>query len=161
MVAGFGATAFAQNPADFFSPNNLVVSRSVYDSKAGNVKVGQVLPPNRALTTAGCPTGTAQYDGTYPTIFNNDLIDGTFGITSPIYLDQIRLVGKLVNSLEVPNSDIKALPNTDHLVTSFSSESELALNLSTNGRQLTFMGYVAPMNTLDVSTSNAPVLKNG
>ena len=30
------------------------------------------------------------------------------------------------------------------MVTSFSSKSELALNLSTDGQYLTFMGYVAP-----------------
>ena len=31
------------------------------------------------------------------------------------------------------------------MVTSFSSKSELALNLSTDGRYVTFMGYVAPV----------------
>ena len=157
MAAGMGASAFAQSPSDFFVPNNLVVSRSVYDNKAGNVKVGQVLPPNCALTTAGCPKGSAQYDGTYPGVFNNVLYDANFGITSRIYLDQISLTGKLVNSLEVPNSDVKALANPNVLVTSFSSKSELGLNLSTNGKQLSFMGYVAPVNTLDVSNSNTPL----
>lgn len=29
-----------------FYPGNLVVSRSVYDNRAGNVMVGQALPPN-------------------------------------------------------------------------------------------------------------------
>src|SRR5271156_3714999 len=42
------------------------------------------------------------------------------------------------------------------LVTSFSSKSELALNLSTDHRYLSFMGYVAPGNSLDVSNSNTP-----
>ena len=41
-------------------------------------------------------------------------------------------------------------------MTSFSSKSELALNLSNDGRFITFMGYVAPVNTLDVSNSNTP-----
>jgi hypothetical protein len=41
-------------------------------------------------------------------------------------------------------------------VTSFSSKSEIALNLSTDGKYLTFMGYVAPVNTIDVSNSNTP-----
>ncbi len=79
-------------PFDFGArlyPNNLVVSRSVYDNKASNVKVGQMLPPNCNLTTAGCPTpSTAQFDGTYPTVFNNDITDSNFGITSKIYLDR-------------------------------------------------------------------------
>nr|MDP9113935.1 hypothetical protein [Acidobacteriota bacterium] len=30
----------------FFQPENLVVSRSVYDNQATNVAVGTVLPPN-------------------------------------------------------------------------------------------------------------------
>ena len=42
------------------------------------------------------------------------------------------------------------------MVTSFSSKSELALHLSTDGRYLTFMGYVAPVNAIDVSNSNTP-----
>ena len=32
------------------------------------------------------------------------------------------------------------------MVTSFSSKSELALNLSTDGSELTFMGYLAPVD---------------
>src|ERR1700760_2975156 len=63
--------AVAQFPAAFdfggrLYPNNLVISRSVYDNKASNVVVGVTqLPPNCQLTTAGCPTpSTAQYDGT-------------------------------------------------------------------------------------------------
>ena len=42
------------------------------------------------------------------------------------------------------------------MVTSFSSKSELALNLSTDHSSLTFMGYVAPIDALDVSNSNTP-----
>ena len=158
-LPGFGPLATAQKvAAPYFAPNNLVVSRSVYDNKAGNVTVGQVLPPNCALTLAGCPAGTgAPYDGTYPYVFNNDTYDPNFGITAKIYLDQLSLTGKLVNSLEVPNSTKKGLSSTDHLVTSFSSKSELGLQLSTNGQQLTFMGYVAPANILDVSNSNTPL----
>ena len=41
------------------------------------------------------------------------------------------------------------------IVTSFSSKSELALNLSTSGSALTFMGYKALINTLDVSIQYA------
>jgi hypothetical protein len=42
------------------------------------------------------------------------------------------------------------------LVTSFNSKSELALNLSTDHRYVTFLGYVAPVDTLDASNSNTP-----
>jgi len=44
------------------------------------------------------------------------------------------------------------------LVTSFSSKSELALNLSTDGRRVTFMGYLAPIGAIDVSNSNTPLV---
>ena len=40
--------------------------------------------------------------------------------------------------------------------TSFSSKSEVALNLSADGTVLTFMAYVTPPNTVDVSNGNTP-----
>lgn len=156
-----GALAFDPpgHPGPFrFLPGNLVLSRSVYDNRAANVEVGEVLPPGCTLTTAGCSAATgATNDGTYPTVWNNDAYDGSFGITSKILLDQIRPDGTLIDTLEVPqfNPDWRG-PGGGGLVTSFSSKSEIALNLSTSGRFLTFMGYVAPIDTLDVSNSNTP-----
>jgi hypothetical protein len=44
------------------------------------------------------------------------------------------------------------------MVTSFSSKSEIALNLSTNGQVVTFMGYLAPVDTVDASNSNTPAV---
>jgi hypothetical protein len=127
----------------------------VYDNNPANVQVGQPLPPSCALATGSC--GNAVNDGTYPTVWNNNLADGSFGITSKIYLDQFTPSGAYVNSLDVPNSSQNGVPpQKDQIVTSFSSKSELALNLSTDGRYLTFMGYVAPINALDVSNSNTP-----
>ncbi|GGA57031.1 hypothetical protein GCM10011507_05480 [Edaphobacter acidisoli] len=138
-----------------FHPGNLVVSRSVYDNNAANVTVGEPLPSNCAQTVGPC--APAVNNGLYPQVFNNDTVDGSFGITSKIFLDQITPNGFLIDSLEVPNSSQKHVQeNSDQLVTSFSSKSELALNLSTDHRFLTFMGYVAPINTLDVSNSNTP-----
>ncbi len=43
-------------------------------------------------------------------------------------------------------------------MTSFSSKSELALNQSTNGQYVTFMGYVTRPNVIDVSNSNTPAV---
>ena len=138
-----------------FYPGNLVVSRSVYDNRAGNVTVGQAIPPNCPEASGGCVT--AAYDGTYPTVFNNDVVDGSFGITSRIFLDQMTPWGWPVSTLEVPNSLQRGIDaDDDQLVTSFRSKSELALNLSTDHRYLTFMGYVAPVNAIDVSNSNTP-----
>jgi len=150
--------AAAQNGSSYFEPGNLVVSRSVYDNNPNNVKVGQILPPNCQVTQAGC-SGTASNDGTYPYVWNNDLVDGSFGITSKIVLDQYTPTGTLVNSLEVPHSTGLGIAlKKDELVTSFPSKSELALNLSTDGQYLTFMGYVDAIDDLDVSNSNTPLI---
>jgi hypothetical protein len=88
-------------------------------------------------------------------VWNNAAYDPSFGITSRIYLDQITPSGIFLNTLEVPNSLLGDV-NSDHLVTSFSSKSELALHLSTDGKYLNFVGYVAPVNTIDVSNANTP-----
>jgi len=156
-------SAIAQGHSDddnavVFHPGNLVVSRSVYDNNPNNVKIGTILPPNCAKTTGGCSAATgAPYNGTYPFVFNNDVYDSSFGITSAIFLDEITPFGWLINSLEVPNSSQHHInANSDQLVTSFSSKSELALNLSTDGKIITFMGYVSPIDAIDVSNSNTP-----
>ncbi|HWY60127.1 MAG TPA: hypothetical protein VNZ03_37040 [Terriglobales bacterium] len=156
VVAGF-AVASAQHT--HFSPNNLVVSRSVYDNNPNNVTVGQLLPPNCQATQGGC-NGNAINDGTYPYVWNNNLVDGSFGITSTMFLDQYTPDGKFINSLEIPNNSQHGGPHDreDQMVTSFSSKSELALNLSTDGEYLTFMGYVSDVDNLDVSNSNTPAV---
>jgi hypothetical protein len=152
--------AVAQNGSAYFTPGNLVVSRSVYDNNPNNVEAGvTLLPPNCSAPSGSCttPPTTAISDGTYPYVFNNDTIDASFGITSKIFLDQITPSGTLVNSLEVPNSSQNGVPPTkDQMVTSFSSKSELALNLSTDHKYLTFMGYLAAINSIDVSNANTP-----
>ncbi|MGA3089684.1 MAG: hypothetical protein ABSD75_13790 [Terriglobales bacterium] len=162
LVAAMPATA--QNSKDdhgrfpVFFPGNLVVSRSVYDDNPNNVQVGEILPPNCAATQGGCagPSG-APNNGTYPYVWNDNLYDGSFGITSKIYLDQMFPFGFVINSLEVPNSSQRGIHGgSDQMVTSFSSKSELALNLSTDHQYLTFSGYVAPIDQIDVSNSNTP-----
>ena len=136
-------------------PGSLIVSRSVYDNNSNNVKVGALLPPNCADTVGPCVAATN--DGTFPYVFNNALVDGSFGITSKLYLDQITPGGFLLDSLELPNSSMRNIRSeSNQLVTSFSSKSEGALNLSTDGKLLNFIDYVAPVNTIDVSNSNTP-----
>lgn len=143
----------------FFWPGNLVVSRSVYDSNPNNVQVGQILPPNCTATTGGCSAATgAPFNGTYPFVWNNDTYDASFGITSKIYLDQMFPFGFVLNSLEVPNRSQRGIKcSSDQMVTSFSSKSELALNLSTDGRYLTFAGYIAPIDQLEYRIPTRPV----
>jgi uncharacterized protein (TIGR03437 family) len=151
-IAIFSAVSYGQAAFPGFTPGNLVVTRSVYSGDATTVHVSQPLPPV-CPATAKCGTATATAGGTYPTlanpnnVFDNNKADGSFGITSPILLDQLTPTGTLVNTLTIP-------PNM--VVTSFSSKSELAINLSDDGSALTFMAYVAPLNSIDVSNSNTP-----
>ncbi len=143
LATAAGASAHDEHGGRGFEPGNLIVSRSVYTPatlQAGTT----VLPPG---CVSGCVTATA--DGSYPTVFDNDLADASFGVTSRIFLDQLRPWGGVVNSLEVPDGQ---------MVTSFSSKSELALNRSTDGREITFMGYEAPVDAIDVSNSNTPAV---
>ena len=158
LMAAVGPLSSPAAHADthpWFLPGNLVVSRSVYVGQASLFTPGVTeLPP-------GCPTSAgvctpAVADGTYPGVFNNDASDGSFGVTSPIFLDQITPNGHLINTLAVPDGDGPHGATSDHMVTSFSSKSELALNLSTNGRDLTFMGYLTQPDSVDVSNSNTP-----
>lgn len=86
-----------------FIPGNLVVSRSVYVNTNSITAGKTVLPPNCSLTN--CPTSvTAVADGTYPYVFNNDTVDGSFGITSQVFLDQVTPFGWVFSSLECPTA---------------------------------------------------------
>ena len=179
-VVVFGATSTLRSIADDkandtgnfkFQPNSLVLSRSVYTGTASTVTPGQTLPPgcvagvvqvpliagDTAKVTVSC--SAAIENGEYPNlldshnVWNNDTADGSFGVTSPIFLDNINTQGKFISTLAVPS---------DLLVTSFSSKSELAVNLAADGKSITFVGYhggpgflTAP-NQLDVSNSNTP-----
>ena len=132
----------SETPFAFF-PGALIVSSSTYTGTASTVTVGHTLPGG----------GTAVADGTYPNVFNNANVDGSFGVTSPIILRQYFLSRDnrsafLINTLNVTDKT--------GISTSFSSKSELALHFSEKGSALTFMGYNAPVNTLDVSNSNTP-----
>jgi hypothetical protein len=146
--------ALADDDDTDLRPGNLLLSRVVYDNNPNNVVAGvTVLPPN--CVGAACAKATA--GGTYPTVFNNAAVDGSFGITSKIVLDQLTPFGERVSSLEVPNSSQRGITsNADQMVSSFSSKSEVALNLSTDKNVVTFMGYLAPVDVIDVSNSNTP-----
>lgn len=188
VVTGSSARSNAQenHPQDsdrgfHFVPGTLVVSRSVYEGKASTVTIGETLPlecqggltgltVNVPTTSGGTtavtvPCGVASDNGEYPNLFdthnvwNNANSDGSFGITSPIFLDDITPDGWKLGTFAIP---------TDKMVTSFSSKSELGLNRSVDGRSITFMGYVGgvgcggstvsptAVNLLDVSASNTP-----
>ncbi len=158
LVSGPIATSASADDDGVFRPDDLVVSRSVYRGTASTVSVGELLPPNCPTATATCGgtqnKGVAAIDnGLFPAIgstnnvWNNDTVDASFGVASPIFLDDMSPDGRVVNTLPI---------DSRRIVTSFSSKSELALNLSTTHDALTFMGYVTPVNTLDASNANTP-----
>jgi hypothetical protein len=149
LAAASSASASPRAGQDsFLRPGNLLVSGSYYDVNPDVLVPGvTVLPPG---CTSGCVTATN--NAAYPQVFNNVLVDPSFGITTPILLDQITPSGRLVGRTQVPDGTRPG----DHAVTSFSSKSELALNLSTDGRDVTMMGYVATPGTVDVSNANTP-----
>ena len=152
------STAFAganDNGKSTFQPNKVLVSLSTWQ-QAPAIAAGMTqLPPGCShAPKAPNPCATAVAGGDYPFTFNNDQVDGSFGITQPIVLEQINpSSGKTMVVLVVPNS---TTTSGDQLVTSFSSKSEMALNQSTDGSDVTFMGYVAPVAAIDVSNSNTP-----
>jgi hypothetical protein len=167
-----------------FVPGTLVISGSVYVGNASTVTPGEDLPPGCAggangssdvsvptttpntSITVSVPCGSASDNGEYPNLFdshnvwnNNANGNNDFGVTSPIFLEDITTNGIPLRTLPIPS---------DLVVTSFSSKSELALSRSVDGKSLTFVGYqggpgcggfpVSPTapNLLDVSNSNTP-----
>lgn len=175
-------SAQSSQGAFHFVPNSLVLTRSVYVGGADTVVIGENLPRGCAggangssvvavptisngVVNVTVPCGIASDNGEFPNlndthnVWNNAATDGSFGISSPIFLDNLTSEGHLLGTLPIP---------ADRIVTSFSSKSELALNLSVDGRSLTFMGYhggpgcgggpVSPTapNLIDVSASSTP-----
>ena len=167
VVLSAGAWADEDHARHFeFKPDTLVLSRSVY------VGTPDLLVPGVTLLPPGCVAGTVDVpliaggttpvavtcstptaDGTFPNIFTNGAADAHFGITSPIFLDNLTTDGHLLSTLAIP---------TDRIVTSFSSKSEMALNRSIDGKSITFMGYrggpgfKTAVNVFDVSNANTP-----
>jgi hypothetical protein len=141
-----GASA-APGPAESFRhdsaivPGDLLVSESFYRNDPGLIAGTTLLPPGSA---SGAP---AVAGGKYPFVFNNDTVDGSFGVVSPLVLREISPDGRPVSTIRVPS---------EFLNTSFSSKSEGALNLSTDGKHVTFIDYAAAPDTIDASNANTP-----
>ena len=155
VASASGAQASAPSPGALLRPGNLLVATSVYQDDTNIVAGTTQLPPGCGSAAAPCATAVA--DGEYPYVFNNASVDGSFGVTSPITLKELTPSGRLAGSLEVPNSTQPGVTSsTNQMVTSFSSKSELALNLSTDGKYVTFMGYNASADATDVSNGSTP-----
>src|SRR6202789_160677 len=158
LLVGSGAAAFVhvstaaaddffQQPG-FLQPGTLIISSSNYEGGIGAVASLAVgITPLANTNTATIP---AVSDNNYVTVWNNDTVDASFGVTSPIFLTAVDpQSGRVLNRLSVP---------TDQVVTSFSSKSELALHLGQDehGNHLVFVGYAGSgVGALDVSNSDA------
>jgi len=145
---GFGGSR------DALAPGNLLVTTGVWTTNADIAAGTTQLPPNCATANpAYVSCGTAVAPGTYPIVFNNDVSDGSFGVTEPIVLDEVNPdSGRLIKEVPVPDNPASG----DYLTTSFSSKSELQVIQSTDGRYDTFIGYVASPGTIDASNANTP-----
>jgi hypothetical protein len=145
VTTGAAALAAAKTPV---IAGDLLVSRVHYTGAADLIVPGVTVLPTGA---------TAIADGTFAHVWDNASVDPNFGITAPIYLDQLTPAGAAVSSIGVPDGTPgSSSRGHDLLMGSFSSKSELALNRSSGGSAITFMGYVAPANTLDASNGNTP-----
>jgi hypothetical protein len=132
LLAGTAALAGtvalgASAQAAGFVPNTLVVSRVVFNADTNPARAGE----------------------TFPDIFNDPNVAG---IQGSIFLDTFLPLPFLPALESLPLTGLSA-QNTV-ITTSFSSKSEGSLHLSENGQFLTYMGYVSPAGTENVSNSD-------
>src|SRR6516164_4370291 len=75
-------TGVAQADQPFLVPNSLIISSSTYDATQGAVAAltaGTTVLPNAVGSTT-----TAVSGNNYVTVWNNESVDPSFGVTSPI-----------------------------------------------------------------------------
>jgi hypothetical protein len=136
-------SGYGQGGANGLVPGSLVISGSTFPSEGVNIVAGQTQLNGPVVGQ----TVTATAGGQYPEVFNNDGVDGSFAVNTPVELWDVGAGGQTLGQVTAPTSDV---------TTSFSSKSELAVNYSTDGRQLSFLGYNAAVGALDASNSSTP-----
>jgi len=148
-LTALAAVAGGASAATFIGGGTLLISSTTYSDTgvvAGLVAGTSKLPGSKAGKTV-----TAVSGGNLATVFNNAPLDGSFGVTSEITLQDLNVTtspGAVLGTLNV---------NPSLVSTSFSSKSELSLNIArTNaGLVATFMGYAGGgVGNLDVSNSD-------
>ena len=121
------AAANGAQAGDLINGDSLLVTTTTYQD------VGQVA--GLVAGSTAIPGGTAVSNGALNTVWNNSKVDGQFGVTSPLTLQDLSATSaKLLASETLP---------TNQIVTSFSSKSELGLSIArtASGPVATFMGY--------------------
>ena len=143
------AAAGAAHAGDFIHGDSLLISTTTYED------VGAAAELVAGVTAI--PGGTAVSNGDLNTVWNNASVDASFGVTSPITIQDLSATNAS-NVLSTKTFD------TSQIVTSFSSKSELGLNIvqTATGPVVTFMGYApggvgypaTAAGALDVSNSD-------
>ena len=150
------ALAFAANAAraaDYIQGDSLLISTTTYQDvgAVANLVAGTSLLPG---ANAG-ETSTAVSNGALNTVWNNASADSSFGVTASIGLSDLSAkTGAVLASTTLDPSIVS---------TSFSSKSELGLNLTktSTGYTATFMGYAGGgVGNLDVSNSDTAAYKD-
>jgi hypothetical protein len=151
LLAGCGFLAIAAAPqagaTTLIEGGSLLIATTTYQDAVGAIAgltVGSSLPGANAGQTS-----TAVSDGNVNTVWNNAKADGSFGVTSAITLVDVNASTGVAAASETLTAS--------NVVTSFSSKSELSLNIAQTGSGLvaTLMGYYgAGIGNLDVSNSD-------
>src|ERR1700733_11734981 len=145
--------ANAASATDYIRGDSLLISTTTYqDTGAVAALVAGVsqLPGANAGETS-----TAVSNGNLNTVWNNEAGDHSFGVTSAISLSDLNVNTGAVLASTTLNPSIVS--------TSFSSKSELGLNLTktSSGYVATFMGYAGGgVGKLDVSNSDTTAFKD-
>jgi PEP-CTERM motif len=158
LTAGCSAVALAAaagsaRAADFIGGDTLLISTTTYQDvgEVANLVAGVTPLPGK---NAG-QTSTATSNGNLNTVWNNENGDPSFGVTSAISLSDLNVnTGAVLASKTI---------NPSLVSTSFSSKSELGLNLTktSTGYVATFMGYTGGgVGNLDVSNSDTTAFKD-
>jgi hypothetical protein len=147
--------AGAASAATFLGNSSLVISETTYSDvgTVANLVAGSSQLPG---ANAG-QSVTAVSNGSLSTVFNNENNDPSFGVTSAITLQDLNVSG----SVAKVNGTLNINPSV--VSTSFSSKSELSLNIAqtSNGSVVTFMGYNGGgVGNLDVSNSDTTAFKD-
>ena len=134
-------------PSTLLAHGSLVISSSTYDRTQGAVAS---LAIGTKLANSATATTSAIVGNNYVTVWNNESVDASFGVTSPIQLTEVDATsGVVLSKITVPPSQV---------VTSFSSKSEVGLHVTIDatGPHLVFVGYAgAGVGAIDVSNADA------
>jgi hypothetical protein len=149
------AVAGAASASTFLDNYSLVISETTYSDvgAVANLVAGVSQLPG---ANAG-QSVTATSNGSLSTVFNNENVDPSFGVTSAITLQDLSVSGSTAKL----NSTLNVNPSV--VSTSFSSKSELSLNIAqtSGGSVVTFMGYNGGgVGNIDVSNSDTTAFKD-